>query len=107
METINCIKHKKKGESILYADKGYRSKKHRELARDLGYKLIAPTKKNEKCKQIQSETVNHTRYVVESSYSWMKNHKQLILRYDRHINMYESFLYISFAVTILTKIRNF
>ena len=95
----------KKGLTKLFADKAYRSKNETEKAKLKGYELIAPIKKNEKG-YVKTTPIKNNRYVVEASYSWIKNYKQLILRYDRHIAMYESFLCIALVLIMSTKLRN-
>jgi len=104
-KTLTQVFLKKNGMTKLFADKAYRSKNETEKAALKKYNLIAPIKRNEK-DYVKTSPITDKRYIVEASYSWIKNYKQLILRYDRYVDMYESFLCIALVLIMATKLRN-
>lgn len=105
-ETINNMKVHKKTKAKLYADKGYSNKKSKECAESNNYKLRCDNKRNAKVKLFKrkKESINHIRYVIEATFSWVKNFKRLILRYDRKAASYVGFLMLSF--TLITSKKN-
>lgn len=104
-ETIDNMLVHKKTKAKLYADKGYSNKKAKDCAELNNYKLRCENKKNAKVKLFkeEKETVNHIRYVMEATFSWIKNFKRLILRYDRKASSYIGFLMLSFAMITAKK----
>ena len=68
--------------------------------------LIAENKKNFKKPIFPSNIiVNKTRYIVESQNSWLKSYRKIILRYDKYITNFESFLLLAFSMITNNKMK--
>ena len=46
------------------------------------------------------------RYIIENLFSWVKNNKRIQLRYDKYIQNYEQFTYLSFGLIVENKFKN-
>lgn len=105
-ETIGRMIEKRKYKSKLYADKGY---SYQALKENIEHEfiLMAPDKKNFKKPvfNLTSEAVNSTRNIIEISYGYMKTFKRLVIRYDKSITAFESWLLLSFAFYTNTKLK--
>ena len=129
-ETLSNSIFKRKARSILHADKGYSAsaceagqpsdKNSKRTAEDKNMQLIAPNKKNFKKPLFPVlKKKNKFRYVVEASFGkeskiltwrlcrkgWLKSHKKLILRYEKKITNYESFMLLGFSMITCNKIK--
>ena len=99
---------KNKTKSNLYADKGYSNKNNKEEAEKYNLKLCVENKKN--CKIPLFDTpikeIRKNRYVCEADFSWIKNYKNVRLRYDKTCRNFDSFILISFMFVTNNKISN-
>ena len=85
----------------LYADKGYDSKRVRNIIRQYG-NLDRVGKRG----TIVHRVVNRRRNVVERFFSWLDKNRRLILRYDSFISSYESWTWLaSLRLLKVKKIR--
>lgn len=101
-DTFDNLKVKRKRVINLYADKGYSNGIAKKCANQNGFRLVCENKKNAKIKLFRNRKhkVNHIRYVVEATFSWIKKYRRLILRYDRKVSSYIGFLMLSFSIII-------
>jgi hypothetical protein len=89
-------------------DKGYKSKLLRDkLKKNNNIEFITENKKNSK------DNINNKnniflkkRYIIENLFAWFKNNKRVQLRYDRYIQKYEQFVYMSFGLIVENKLKN-
>ena len=89
-------------------DKGYISNIIKNnLKKNKNINFITDYKKNSK---IENNKTNNNflkkRYIIENLFSWLKNKKRIQLRYDKYINNYEQFTYLSFGLIVENKFKN-
>ena len=96
--TIEDIKIKISGSTVL-ADKGYNSIKLKEtLAKEYSLNLIYPLKKKQKNNPFtpeQTKQLNTTRHIVENFFSWIKSFRRLRLRFDTSAKNFRGFCYLA------------
>lgn len=105
-ETLNRRIAKKKSRAKLYADKGYSDNHRINEAINNNCILYAPNKKNFVKPLFKKTRIQINRYVVEAANSWLKQYKKVILRYDRSITSFNSFILIAFSCITNKKINN-
>jgi transposase len=106
-DTLDDIKIKIIG-SRLGGDKGYISKKIKDkLKKEKNINLITNLRNNSK------ETLNtedkeflKKRHIVENTFSWLKNNKKLINRYESKAINFEQNWYLSFIILITNRYKN-
>jgi transposase len=106
-DTLDDIKIKIVG-SRLGWDKGYISKKIKDkLKKEKNINLITNLRNNSK------ETLNtedkeflKKRHIVENTFSWLKNNKKLINRYESKAINFEQNWYLSFIMLITNRYKN-
>jgi hypothetical protein len=95
----------KKTKSKLYADKGYSCKGCKDDALNQNFSLICKNKSNAKNLLFPVNIkVEHVRYVVEALNSWLKSYRKIILRFEKKIKYYMSFMLLAFSCIINKKI---
>lgn len=105
-QTIDKKIYNKKTKSKMYVDKGYSNKLCVDIANDNNLQLMAENKANAKTKLFPKNLqINKYRYVIEALNSWIKSYKKLILRYDRKIKNYESYLLLAFSMITTNKMK--
>jgi len=82
----------------LYADKGYDSALCREQTKN--HNLNPKIAKRKTTSPIDYEK---SRYIVENSFSWIKQYRRLVLRYDRKAVFFKSMVYFGFANIVSNK----
>jgi len=104
--SLKTIKTKKK--SYLVGDKGYISKKTKQVLKRKGINLITPLRSNQKnCKKIneQNKKYMRNRFKIESTIGHLKrSYKRLQLIYDRNIDNFETFLIMGISCQLIKKI---
>ena len=98
---------------LLLADKGYDSRKLRNLLNILHLEHIIPynkrnTKDENKIKHLSSEEkIKYKKRIkIEHSFSWIKRYKRIQEFNEKNIKIYESFLYFSLCSMLNNKIIN-
>lgn len=67
--------------------------------------MITPYRKNQLNKLTTYDKIKLSkRHIVENTFSWFKKFKRLILRYDRKIENFKSFVYIGASIIISKKV---
>jgi transposase len=77
---------RKRPEQLL-ADRGYDHDKYRRLVSQRGIKPVIAHRQTE-----HGSGLGRHRWVVERSFSWLHNHRRLLVRTDRRHDIHESFL---------------
>lgn len=89
-------------------DKGYKSQfLKNKLKINNNIDLITENKKNTINKNDKKNIIFlKKRYIIENLFSWVKNNKRIQLRYDKYIQNYEQFTYLSFGLIVENKFKN-
>ena len=106
-KTLANAKLKSNKKPLLLADKDYSSSKNKEIAAQYKFNLIAPNKRNFKKPIFKKNKKIKLRYKVEACNSWIKQFRELRLRYCKLISSYESFLLLSFSIISFRKMASF
>ena len=83
-----------KGKEI-FADKGYDSRENRETAVNYGLKDRIFKRKTTNCRRTHVK-----RGIIERVFSWVDKYRRLILRYEKHVEVYASMTYLAFGVIL-------
>ena len=105
-DTLDDIKIKIVG-SRLGGDKGYISKKLKDkLKNEKDITLITNLRNNSKENlNIEEKNFLKKRHIVENTFSWLKNNKKLINRYESKAINFEQNWYFSFIYLIMNKYK--
>ena len=98
--SLNNIKtqYTNKKDMTLTGDLGYLSSKKYKL-NDENILLITPKRKNQKSKNTELERKKlSSRYKIENCFGLIKQYERIILRKDRNINTFLSFIYMACAI---------
>jgi len=97
---------------FLIGDKGYISKKESSKLADLySIKLVTP-RRRKNGKKIRGRKPKYhyklkNRFIVEHSFSWLKNYYRLVHRKDKTINMFKNFIYFGASDLTLKKMAKY
>lgn len=88
----------------VIADRGYDSDPLRWRLRQRGIRLIVPHRKGR-----QKPSLNdgrelrryRKRWKVERTFAWLSNYRRLVVRYDRHLKMYQAFFHLACVLITL------
>jgi transposase len=105
--TLDDVKIKIVG-SRLGGDKGYISKKLKDkLKNEKNIDLVTNLRDNSKESLKDNEKIFlKRRHIVENTFSWLKNNKKLINRYESKAINFEQNWYFSFILLITNKYKN-
>jgi transposase len=93
-------------ERLIY-DKAADSDELRERLKRRGIELIAPHRSNRRKKKTQDGRPLRRykrRWKMERTISWIGNYRKLVVRYDRHIHIYQAFFNIACMLVTLNKL---
>lgn len=96
--TIKNRIYRRKTKSFLYGDKIYSNQKCIKEAQSNNLILCCKNKSNAINKLFKNQPIEKYRYIVEAHFSWLKSYRKLILRYDRKIKYFESYLVLAFSM---------
>jgi transposase len=82
--------------SLLLADRGYDSKAHRQALRARRIRPVIARRKTAHGSGLGSD-----RWVVERTLSWLRQHRRLLIRYDRTAEIHEAFLSLACSLICL------
>jgi transposase len=91
----------------LIADRAYDSDAHRERLAKRGIELICPHRRGRKRPATQDGRAlrrYRKRWKVERVFAWLGNYRRLLIRWERHVEIYRAFLHLA---CILITIRQF
>lgn len=97
---------RKKMERLIY-DKAADSDPLRERLKKRGIELIVPHKTNRRKPNTQDGRKLRRykkRWKIERTIAWIGNYRRLIIRYDRHINIYQGFFNIACMMITLNNL---
>lgn len=95
-------------ERLIY-DKAADSDPLRERLKKRGIDLIVPHKTNRRKPKTQDGRKlrrYRKRWKIERTISWIGNYRRLIVRYDRHIHIFQGFFNIACMLITLNKLLN-
>jgi hypothetical protein len=98
--SINNIKTKFTNENnlSLTCDLGYLSIKQYKF-NNKNIKIITPKSKNQLTKNNETENIKlKSRYKIENCFSLIKQYERIILRKDKKMKLFMSFIYITCAI---------
>jgi len=88
----------------VIADRAYDSDPLRGRLLARGLLLIAPHRKNRRVLSLNDgRTLRRyrKRWKVERTFAWLGNFRRLVVRYERHLDMYRAFFHIACALIAL------
>jgi IS5 family transposase len=86
----------------LHADKGYDFKRCRQ---DLRARGITPRIARRGIES--SQRLGRHRWVVERTFAWLNQFRRLVVRYERHADLYRAFLVIAAALICFRTLERF
>lgn len=86
----------------LHADKGYDFKRCR---RDLRARTITPRIARRGIES--SQRLGRHRWVVERTFAWLNQFRRLVVRYERHADLYRAFLLIAATIICFRTLERF
>ena len=99
-DTINALAHPIKQGLPIYADKGYDSKHCRQQLYDIGLNPII-AKRN----TVSPKSYEESRFIVENSFSWIKQYRRIRNRYEIKIKYFESMVFLAVSNFIGKRIQ--
>jgi transposase len=96
----------KKRPKRLIADRGYDSDPLRERLKRIKIDLIAPHRKNRRKPKTQDGRKlrrYRKRWKVERTFAWIGNFRRLVVRYERHIQIYQAFFHLACLMITLNR----
>ena len=112
-ETLNRVSVPRKGRGRpkqrpqrLIADRAYDSDPLRKRLKTIKIDLIVPHRKNRKKPKTQDERKlrrYRKRWKVERTIAWLGNFRRLIVRHERHIQMYRAFFHLACIMIVLNR----
>jgi transposase len=88
----------------VIADRAYDSDPLRQRLLVRGLLLIAPHHKNRRVPSLNDGRTlcrYRKRWKIERTFAWLGNFRRLVVRYDRHLNMYRAFFHFACALITL------
>ena len=89
----------------LVADRAYDSDKLRDRLAERGLDLVCPHRRNRKKPKRQDGRKlrrYRRRWIVERTITWLHNFRRIVVRWDRHVNIYKAFIHVA-CIMILVK----
>ena len=90
----------------IIGDKGYDDDKVRASMAEQGIDFIAPNKRNRKHKTQDLRKLRryNRRWIVERTFAWLHNYRRVVTRWERHVEMYVSFLHVAWILLIVNRV---
>ena len=89
----------------LVADRAYDSDNLRDRLAERGLDLVCPHRRNRKKPKRQDGRKlrrYRRRWIVERTIAWLHNFRRIVVRWDRHVNIYKAFIHVA-CIMILVK----
>jgi transposase len=90
----------------VVADKGFDSDTLRDELAVVGYRLLAPHRKNRKRPSRNDGRRMRRyrrRYVVERTFGWLHSYRRLLVRHEYYAFLYDGFLHLACAIIAIGK----
>jgi transposase len=93
----------------IIADKGYDARYLWTAMKERGVDLIAPHQRNRKTHYQDGRKLRRyrRRWIVERTNAWLFNFRRLVVRYERKLGNFRSFLHLACALIALRKMERF
>jgi transposase len=92
----------------LVGDRGYDSDALDFMLEDMGIEMIAPNRSNRRPENMTQDKRKlkcyKNRWVVERTFAWLQNHRRLLVRYEKHLNIYLGLTTLGCLMICLRKI---
>jgi transposase len=91
----------------VIADRAYDSDPLREELAGAGYTLIAPHRKNRRRPPTNDGRRlrrYRRRWIVERTFAWLHSYRRVLTRFERHVNLYDGFVYLAYAFMALSRL---
>jgi len=88
----------------VIADRGYDSDRLRRRLYQRGILLIVPHRKGRKKPPLNDGRElrrYRKRWKIERTFAWLSNYRRLVVRYDRHVKMYQAFFHVACVLITL------
>jgi transposase len=90
----------------VVADRGFDSDALRDELAAVGYRLLAPHRKNRK-KPSRNDGRRmrryRRRYVVERTFGWLHSFRRLLVRHEYYAHLYDGFLHLACALIAISR----
>jgi transposase len=96
----------KTGPKELVADRGYDSEAFRTHLRRRGIRPCIPERRGKRPRPGKKpDTSNYRlRWIVERTLAWLGNFRRLVVRYERHLSVYQGFFNLACISILLNKL---
>ena len=91
----------------VVADRGYDSDSLRERLAIEGFTLVAPHRKGRKRPPTSDGRRlrrYRRRYIVERTFAWLHSYRRVVTRFERHVHLYDGFVYLACAFIALSRL---
>jgi transposase len=91
----------------VVADRGFDSDALRDDLADLGFRLLAPHRRNRKRPSRNDGRRMRRyrrRYIVERTFGWLHSYRRLLVRHEFYAHLYDGFLHLACAIIAVGKI---
>jgi len=91
----------------LILDRGYDCDPLRQRLAERGIEMICPHRKNRKRPKTQDGRPLRRyvrRWKVERTFAWLGNFRRLVVRYERHLRMYQAFFHLACLLITLRQL---
>jgi transposase len=90
----------------LVADRGYDSQAFRTYLRRWGIRPCIPERRGKRLRPGRKpETSSYRlRWIVERTLAWLDNFRRLVVRYERHLSVYQGFFNLACILILLNKL---
>ena len=106
LNTLNNVPYSIKIErnKWLHLDRGFDSKKSREIAAGHNFKakIALKKKRNQKTEIVKEKDI--FRWVVERTHSWMNRFRRIYIRWEKKASNYQAMLELAAAITVFNKL---
>jgi len=106
LKTLNNVPYSIKIErnKWLHLDRGFDSKKSREISAGHNFKakIALKKKRNQKTEIVKEKDI--FRWVVERTHSWMNRFRSIYIRWEKKASNYQAMLELAAAITVFNKL---
>lgn len=102
-KACECLKYCIPKRSIVTADKGYDDQKLRKFFRKRKIKPLIPKRQMKKSirRRTPCKFIYRMRWVVERGIGWLEKFRRLVVRYERHCEVWECFWFLGASMIVM------